>query len=428
MKKRFSLEELASEGKVVHPFPEDLADLEVGEMYDLDGVITFIEYRPGDKRTKKGKDGTSWTQTMTDFYGYIPNTTDRHGEPIDFYLCGNKEIGGFHRDAAVETVDQVFYTPEDEAINGQFDEHKVMLGYASRDVARDAYVACFADEKGDERFGAITTLPKDLFILWLDTSDTTQPISCQDLIGADSEGFVQPFADPSNDDLNVNPSQDQTVDPKTGKITQTQGKSESKPVIRNGGVVVPLPVVGDGPYISTGVTEDGKGRRYDIYMIGYVCCWDWGVLAEDLCRMLDAAAETDEFVFHIASYGGSLDIACRICSAMQHTKAKTRTVAAGGLCSAATFLWAEGKEHTIKPGAYFMEHMSSHGEGGNSQDIAFNAKALVSFVTHVVLKRMRDLKMFTDEEITAMVDKRQDVYVCGYDVAERMGLEVDCGK
>lgn len=428
MKTRFSLEELLSDGKEVHPFPEDLTDIEVGEMYDLDGLVMFFEYRPGDVRKKTAPGGKSWSQAMTDFYGYIPNTTDRHGEPVDFYLCGNKEIGGFHRDAPVNTVDQIFFCPDDESLNGQFDEHKVMVGYASRDVARDAYINCFADGKGDERFGAITELSAELFILWLDTGDTTQPMSCMDLIGADSEGFVQPFSDPSNDVLNANPSQDQTIDPKTGKVVQAQGRSESKPVIRNGGIVVPLPVVGDGPYISTGVTEDGKGRLHHIFMIGYVCCWDWGVLAEDLCRMLDSASENDEFVFHIASFGGSLDIACKICSAMQSTKAKTRTVAAGPLCSAATFLWAEGKEHTIKPGAYFMEHMSSHGEGGNSANIAFNAAALVAFVSKVVLKRMRDLKMFTEDEIVAMVDKRQDIYVCGYTVAARMGIEVDCGK
>lgn len=424
---RFSLEDLEEQGLAPVPLPEDPADWEVGKPYELpSGLVCIFEYLRGQVRAKTAPDGAKWEQEMPDAYGYACNTLDRHGEPIDVYASSNPDNGGYHADADAVVIDQVFAGTHD------FDEHKIMCGYESAAVAKDTYFAAFGDGKGPERLGALSTVDMSSLEMWLISGDTLVPFSGIDWPGShviEDNGVTPVDAPPPTnpDDANVNPSQDQVVD-KSGNIQQTGGKKTPQPIVRNGGVVIPLPVVGEGPYIHTTPIEGARGQRHDIFIDGYFCCYDWAVLIDDICRMLVNASEEDKFTFHISSYGGSLDAACRLCSAIRVTKAKVRTVAAGPICSAATFLWAEGHERVIKPGAYFMEHMSSHGDCGNSKNIAFAATMLVKFVATVVMKRMMDIKLYTQEEYDLMMTKGKDIYISAEVAASRLGIEVDMGK
>lgn len=405
---RISLEDLESTTPI--PFPADLSELVTNQPYDLDGVIIVLEYLRGETRTKTAPDGTSWSQVMPDAYGYIVGTKDRHGEEIDVYVSTNPDNGGFTADASVFVIDQVFKNDK------TFDEHKCMLGYKDVDTVKSTYFAAFGDGGGPDRLGAISEADPTSFHMWIISGLVNEPVSDIDFPG---------FTTIENDQIIQDPEPD--AQPQTPAASgQKPPPAPPKPPMRNGAEVIGFPISDNGLLIVC--SDEESHKRTDVFMTGYFCSYGWKTKIDDIVRIVSTAAPDDVVVFHISSYGGDVDAAARLCSAVARSKATVRMVAAGPICSAATLLWSMGTDLIVKPGAYFMEHMSSHGDGGNSMNIAFETNALIAYVTRVLLKRMRELKLYTDDEFDAMITKRQDIYIDAPVAAERLGLEVDTGK
>ncbi len=111
--------------------------------------------------------GAGWQVRVPYDYGYIKRTEGADGDHVD--VC----IGPDHQS------DHVFIIDQHDHRTGQFDEHKVMLGYRSREDATKAYNAGFSDGKGPDRQRAVARMSMAEFKRWLKTCDTTKPVRGQ---------------------------------------------------------------------------------------------------------------------------------------------------------------------------------------------------------------------------------------------------------
>jgi mannose-6-phosphate isomerase-like protein (cupin superfamily) len=131
---------------------------------EIQGVPVWLEWLKGETRLyKKGK-VVKYERLMKADYGYIPETKDSDGEDIDVYL-------GPDRSAATSYVIRQM-----KKSDGTFDEHKVMLGYASEKDARDSYDYHMGGTK--EFFGGIKPVPVSaLKALFADNAPTEKKAS-----------------------------------------------------------------------------------------------------------------------------------------------------------------------------------------------------------------------------------------------------------
>lgn len=121
--------------------------------------------------TPKGgeRSGDGWRVKMAADYGYIQGYEGADGDSLDAY------IGPYPDSDAVYVVDQLM-----QGWPRSFDEHKVMMGFRTRNQAQNAYLA--SHHQGKKVFGAMTPMTMDEFKTWLRTADLTRP--CAEKIGA----------------------------------------------------------------------------------------------------------------------------------------------------------------------------------------------------------------------------------------------------
>lgn len=135
----------------------DEADL---EKIDWNGQQIAIENPVGSYRNGIGEDGRPWSNRMRHEYGYLVGTVGADGDGIDVFRGNAKNAD------RVYVVNQV-------SGDGLFDEHKVMVDFASADEAQNAYNAAFdPDWTG---FDSICEMTMDEFNEWLASGDKTQP-------------------------------------------------------------------------------------------------------------------------------------------------------------------------------------------------------------------------------------------------------------
>jgi hypothetical protein len=126
------------------------------------GLPVSIENPKGSVRK-----GTGWQVKVPYHYGYIKRTEGADGDHVD--VC----IGPHDQSEAVFIVDQK------DLKTGAFDEHKVMLGFRTREEALDHYVRGFSDGKGRDRVGAVVRMTMPEFKSWLKNHDTKKPVRGQ---------------------------------------------------------------------------------------------------------------------------------------------------------------------------------------------------------------------------------------------------------
>lgn len=126
----------------------------------VQGLDISIENPKGSERRGTDPNGKEWAHTMSDHYGYIKRTVGADREQIDTYIGKNPES------------DQVFIVDQIDQETGNFDEHKVMLGFDSQDNATKAYQSNF--DKG-WKVGQIRSMTVEQFKDWLKNGDTTKP-------------------------------------------------------------------------------------------------------------------------------------------------------------------------------------------------------------------------------------------------------------
>lgn len=119
----------------------------------VQGLDISIENPQGSTRSGTDRDGKTWSVQMQDHYGYFRLTKGKDKEHIDTFVGPSPDAGMAY------VVDQV------EPSTGKFDEHKVMLGYASENEAREAYRRNYSEDwRG---LGAITAMPVSKLKEWL---------------------------------------------------------------------------------------------------------------------------------------------------------------------------------------------------------------------------------------------------------------------
>lgn len=128
----------------------------------LQGLDIALENPKGSIRSGTDQDGKAWQSTMAHDYGYIKRTLGADGDHVDVF------IGDQPQSETVYVVDQV------DPKTGKFDEHKVMMGFADEQAARDGYLANY--EKGWKGLGAIKAMPVEEFKRWVKEEDTSRPV------------------------------------------------------------------------------------------------------------------------------------------------------------------------------------------------------------------------------------------------------------
>ena len=124
------------------------------------GLDIAIENPRGSERSGTDPDGKTWSHKMSDHYGYIKRTTGADNEHIDTYVGNSPES------------EQVYIVDQIDQKTGGFDEHKVMMGFNSKEDAIQAYSSNF--DKG-WKVGPVKEMSKDQFKDWLKKADTSKP-------------------------------------------------------------------------------------------------------------------------------------------------------------------------------------------------------------------------------------------------------------
>lgn len=160
-------EQITEQREVVNTEPTE-AQKEAGNYrmghVKIDGMDVSIENPKGSIRRGTDADGKKWESEMHYDYGYIRGTKAVDNDHIDIFLSDNPETGN------VFVVDQV------DPKTGEFDESKVIYGFASEQEARDAYLSNY--EKGWKGLGKITEVTREEFKKWIESSTRkTKPFS-----------------------------------------------------------------------------------------------------------------------------------------------------------------------------------------------------------------------------------------------------------
>lgn len=132
----------------------------------LHGLRLVIENPHGSVRRGVSGDGKAWESRMQAHYGEIAGTCGADGDPVDVF------IGPFPESRRVWVINQ-------SGPGAGFDEHKVVLGAATEQMARELYLASF--DRDWAGLQSIVALSLDQLRWWLKHGDHAQPISLNQL-------------------------------------------------------------------------------------------------------------------------------------------------------------------------------------------------------------------------------------------------------
>ena len=127
------------------------------------GLGIVIENPKGSERRGVDKGGKPWVCRLPAHYGYFSRTEGKDGDQVDCYIGDRPEHD------VVWVVDQI------DPATKRFDEHKVMLGFPTREEAVSTYKKAFSDGKGADRIGGVREMHVEKFKRWLRDGDTTKP-------------------------------------------------------------------------------------------------------------------------------------------------------------------------------------------------------------------------------------------------------------
>jgi len=129
----------------------------------IPGIEITIENPAGSTRSGTDAAGNPWSQKMRDHYGYIKRTESAEGpeEQLDVFVGENLDS------------DLVFVIDQVNQNTGEFDEHKVMMGYRSQ---MDAVRAYKRNYQRKWKVGPVTVMTREQFAGWLERGDQTQAV------------------------------------------------------------------------------------------------------------------------------------------------------------------------------------------------------------------------------------------------------------
>lgn len=172
------------------PEQKESGDYKKGHVKIQDFDIA-IENPKGSVRSGVDKDGKEWSQEMHNTYGYFEGTKGEDSDDVDCFIGPNP----LSEDIFV--IDQL-----DK--DGNFDEHKVMLGFDSSEEAREAYLSNYED--GWTGLGDITKVNIEDFRKWVQKDDVrskpfTEYLKVTDAMDPNEDGDERVFVNWDADKL-----------------------------------------------------------------------------------------------------------------------------------------------------------------------------------------------------------------------------------
>jgi hypothetical protein len=123
--------------------------------WKIHGLDISIENLMGSTRKGTTPSGEPWEVAMPYHYGYIKKTTGADGDHLDV------AIG-----PVMEASDEAHIINQKNPETGEFDEHKVFVGFATREDAIRAFRAGRSDNP-DDVMGSVITIPIDELKRWI---------------------------------------------------------------------------------------------------------------------------------------------------------------------------------------------------------------------------------------------------------------------
>ena len=140
----------------------------------IHGLDIAIENPKGSTRSGTDPNGKDWSVTMNHHYGDIKRTEGADGDNVDVFIGDNP------------TSENVYIIDQVDA-KGNFDEHKVMLGFANQTQAVLGYKSNYS--KG-WKVGPVKAMKIDQFKDWLKNGDTKKEAAKQDQLIDSKESNV----------------------------------------------------------------------------------------------------------------------------------------------------------------------------------------------------------------------------------------------
>lgn len=142
----------------------------------LHGLDIAIENPKDSVRSGQDSDGKKWESKMAHHYGDIKGIKGADGDDLDVFIGDKPES------------DKAYIIDQVDPKTGEFDEHKVMLGFDDKAQAESGYLANYED--GWKGVGAVTEMPISDFKEWIKSGNTTKPVS--ELMGGKAGKAVEP--------------------------------------------------------------------------------------------------------------------------------------------------------------------------------------------------------------------------------------------
>jgi hypothetical protein len=148
----------------------------------VQGLEIAIENAEGSTRSGTGKDGKKWSVTMPAHYGYIKGTQGKDKDHLDVYI-GPKPNG------------MMVFVVNQKKEEGGFDEHKIMLGFETKDEAIATYDRAFSGDLGPKLRETVVSTTVDKLKEWLASGNTKKPFEglAESLIEAEEEFGLEDF-------------------------------------------------------------------------------------------------------------------------------------------------------------------------------------------------------------------------------------------
>ncbi|GAB4059174.1 hypothetical protein [Uliginosibacterium sediminicola] len=131
----------------------------------LYGLPLAIEQPRNSIRRGTDKNGQAWESRMGAHYGDIEGTRGADGDPVDVF------VGTWPLADTAYVINQY--------VDGQFDEHKVMLAFVDEAAARAAYLASY--ERGWPGLDSLTPVSIPQLKWWLRRGDMSRPLTANQL-------------------------------------------------------------------------------------------------------------------------------------------------------------------------------------------------------------------------------------------------------
>lgn len=142
-----------------------------------------------------------------------------------------------------------------------------------------------------------------------------------------------------------------------------------------------------------------------------------------LFRVCSKARQGDEICIFLDTVGGSIATAIAIATALSSTKAKVTKIAFGDVMSAGTLIFDGIGEFEICKYSHFMYHMSSGGMMGSTTSIIRASQQVLDYVKDYLEESVKT-GCITEEERSLILDKGQDVYITGKEMADRLKKDI----